>query len=145
MRILTILLGSVLAFPVLGEQSYGSAHVVKVISVYDGDTFKVDIEGYPDIIGKKISVRVNGIDTPEIKGKCDAEKMLAIKAKQLTERLLLNAKRVVLMEIKRGKYFRIVANVDIDVQDLGEALIQEGFAVTYWGGTKSHTWCDQHE
>ena len=145
MKKLSIFVIGFLAFPALGMQSYESVQVAKVISVYDGDTFKVDIEGYPEIVGKGISVRVNGIDTPEIKGKCDAEKKLAIKAKQLTERLLFNAKRVVLKEIKRGKYFRIVANVDIDDQDLGEVLIQEGVAVPYWGGKKAYTWCGAHE
>lgn len=132
------------AFPALGAQSYGAVSVAKVISVYDGDSFKVDIEGYPEIIGKSIGVRVNGIDTPEIKGKCDAEKKLALKAKKITEILLLNAKKIVLTEMKRGKYFRIVADVNIDGNNLGEVLVQEGVALPYSGGKKTHKWCNAH-
>lgn len=51
-------------------KDYGSMFVDEVISVYDGDTFRVNIKGYPDVIGENIAIRVNGIDTPEIRGKC---------------------------------------------------------------------------
>ena len=56
---------------------YGMAIVSKVISVYDGDTFRVNIDSLPAIVGKNITVRLNGVDTPEIKGKCQHEKDLA--------------------------------------------------------------------
>ena len=49
---------------------YGTAIVSKVISVYDGDTFRVDIDSLPPIVGKNIPIRLNGVDTPEIQGKC---------------------------------------------------------------------------
>jgi micrococcal nuclease len=44
---------------------------------YDGDTIRFNLPGYPPIVGKDIRVRVNGIDTPEIKGKCKKEKFEA--------------------------------------------------------------------
>ena len=52
---------------------------------YDGDTCTVELRGcdLPDIF-RKMPVRVNGIDTPEIKGKCQREKALAIEAKTAT-------------------------------------------------------------
>jgi len=41
---------------------------------YDGDTITFNLPNLHPIIGKNIRVRLNGIDTPEIKGKCDKEK-----------------------------------------------------------------------
>jgi len=38
--------------------------------------------------------------------------------------------------MQREKYFRIVADVDIDGQDLGQMLIHEGLAQPYDGGKK---------
>jgi len=45
----------------------------KVIKVYDGDTFTVEAYPWPGLEAKA-SVRVNGVDTPEIREQCEAEK-----------------------------------------------------------------------
>ena len=42
---------------------------VRYVRNYDGDTITFDIDGLHSIVGKNISVRVLGIDTPEIRGK----------------------------------------------------------------------------
>ena len=60
---------------------YGTVTISKVISVYDGDTFRVNIDSLPPIVGKNIAIRVNGVDTPEIRGKCQYEKNLALEAR----------------------------------------------------------------
>jgi len=46
-------------------------NVVEVISVYDGDTFKVNLTGEREIFGENLSIRLRGIDTPEIRGSSD--------------------------------------------------------------------------
>ena len=51
-----------------------------VTDVYDGDTFTVDADVWPDI-GWTGSVRVRNVDTPEIRGDCDQEQRLAIAAR----------------------------------------------------------------
>lgn len=38
--------------------------------------------------------------------------------------------------MKRGKYFRIVAEVRVDGQNLGQLLIEKGLAKPYDGGKK---------
>lgn len=48
-----------------------------------------------------MSIRLNGLDTPEIRGKCAKEKKLAKKAKQLTVTTLKNANLIELRNIKR--------------------------------------------
>ena len=47
---------------------------------YDGDTCYAILENVPEKL-KFVRIRIRGIDTPEIKGKCDNEKALAIEAK----------------------------------------------------------------
>ncbi|MFA7092691.1 MAG: thermonuclease family protein [Arcobacteraceae bacterium] len=133
---------TVLITSALSKETYGSVVVSKVVSIYDGDTFKVNIEGYPAIVGEKMSVRVNGIDTPEIRGKCAQEKELAHKAKQIVVELMKKAKVVELRNMQRDKYFRIVSDVYIDGKNLSFLLIEKNLAVVYDGGTKTKNWCE---
>ena len=59
---------------------------------YDGDTCKFTIPGVHPLLGEKIPVRFRGIDTPEIRGKCQAEKDRAVLARDFLRRLLEGAK-----------------------------------------------------
>lgn len=136
-----ILIFIVLTLQLQAKQTYNSIIIDKVTSIYDGDTFRVNINSYPSIIGNKISIRVKGIDTPEIRTKCIKEKLLAREAKQLTVSTLRGAKTIELRDMQRGKYFRIVADVYVDGVSLGDILIKNNLAVKYDGGTKVKDWC----
>ena len=120
---------------------YGVAIVSKVISVYDGDTFRVNIDSLPPIVGKNIAIRLEGVDTPEIKGKCQYEKDLALEARDFVRKKLFNAKEIKLNDLQRGKYFRVVAKVFIDGVSLEKELLNKGLAYKYQGGKKS-SWCN---
>jgi|TARA_R110002124_G_C8971684_1_gene515186 micrococcal nuclease len=122
------------------ERNYGDVKVLEVTSIYDGDTFRANIKGYPAIVGEHMSIRINGIDTPELRGKCEKEKQLARKAKQFTVEHLRAAKSITLKNIKRGKYFRLIADVYIDGVSLGVLLVKQGHAIKYIGKTKK-SWC----
>jgi len=119
---------------------FSSVSVSKIISVYDGDTFRVNIDSLPPIVGKNIPVRLEGVDTPEINGKCQYEKDLALKARDFVRSKLINAAEIKLKDLQRGKYFRIVAKVYIDGVSLEGELLQNGLAYQYKGGKKS-SWC----
>ena len=121
-------------------KQYGSVTVSKIISIYDGDTFRVNIDSLPPLIGKNIPVRLEGVDTPEINGKCQHEKDLALEARDFVRSKLSNAVEILLNDLQRGKYFRIVAKVYIDGVSLEEELLQNGLAYQYNGGKKSN-WC----
>ncbi len=125
----------------ISNKNYGSVVVSEVTSIYDGDTFRANIKEYPELIGYRIGVRVNGIDTPEMRGKCLKEKKLARAAKQFSVEKLRGAKKIELRNMKRGKYFRIVADVYVDGESLGIMLIEQGLAVVYDGGHKAKDWC----
>jgi|GEM_PF-5446512 len=47
--------------------SSGGYNLIRDID--NGDTFRANINSYPSIIGRKMAIRINGIDTPEIRGK----------------------------------------------------------------------------
>ena len=69
-----------------GEVEDGQAfNNVSVASIYDGDTFKINLNCSLAVYCEKVPVRVRGVDTPEIKGKTEREKALAQKAKAFTK------------------------------------------------------------
>ena len=139
MRVLiTILI--LISFNSQAKPQYGTVTVSKVISVYDGDTFRVDIASLPPIVGKNIAIRVNGVDTPEIRGKCQYENNLALEARDFVRDKLSNAKEIKLTNLQRGKYFRVVANVMVDGVSLERELLDNKLAYEYYGGKKLN-WC----
>jgi micrococcal nuclease len=125
---------------VLNAAEYGNATVTAVRTIYDGDTFRANISGWPAVVGEGIPIRIKGIDTPEMRGKCQSEKDAARAAKQFSVGRLREAGVIELKSIERDKYFRLLAEVWIDGVSLGEQLIHAGFAVPYGGGTKV-AWC----
>ncbi|MFD2206652.1 thermonuclease family protein [Kiloniella antarctica] len=118
----------------------GLAVPADVISVYDGDTFKANAHPWPGMT-MNVSIRVNGVDTPEIRGKCQAEKDTAIAARDYVREVL--GESVILKNVKRGKYAgRVVADVYLeDGRNLTELLIAAGLGRAYDGGKRSG-WCD---
>ena len=140
-RLLAILLIFAMPVTAVAEKTFGSVTIAEVTSIYDGDTFRANIPDYPPIIGQHMGIRINGVDTPEMRGKCEQENVLARKAKQYTVTMLRNAKTIELRNMQRGKYFRIVAEVYADGQSVGDGLVREGLAVVYDGGKKVKDWC----
>ena len=110
-----------------------------MVSVYDGDTFTVDAYPWPGMT-MRVSVRVDGIDTPEIRGACEEEKALARRAKDAAIEAL--GSKVLLTGIKRGKYAgRVVARVTTEGgDDLAALLIGQGLGRPYDGGAREG-WC----
>lgn len=83
---------------------------------------------------------MNGVDAPEIRGKWQSEKDAAREAKQYTVARLRGAKVIELTNIRRGKYFRLLADVLVDGKNLAEELITAGHARPYSGGSRGG-WC----
>ena len=105
----------------------------KVIKVYDGDTITVGAI----LLDKpyRFSVRLRGIDTPEMKGGSAHEKELAIKARDELSKRIMN-KIVTLKNLETEKYGRILADVYLEEECMNQWLIKEGFAKKYDGGHK---------
>ena len=113
-----------------------SAHVVRVI---DGDTFEASADIW---LGQQISVRVRiaGIDAPELRARCDAERMRAEAARDyLSKRIAGGA--VKLSAVRYDKYGgRVDAAISDMRGDVGEAMVRAGLARLYDGGHRDG-WC----
>ncbi len=113
---------------------------VKLISVYDGDTFKVNLNCKKAVFCKQIYVRVKGIDTPEIKTQNIRQKEKALAAKEFTKQLLSRG-NITLENCKRDKYFRLLCDVFIKDKkeeiNLAEQLLLFNLASKYYGKTKT--------
>ena len=110
----------------------------RVIKVYDADTITIATRlPFKDSPLYRLSVRLNGIDAPEIKGKdiSNEEKEAAVIARDVVSKMILH-KDVVLKNIQTEKYGRVLADVYIDNINLNEYLITHKYAVKYDGGTK---------
>jgi len=99
--------------------------------VVDGDTFYVN--------GDK--VRIAGIDAPETHDYgCASELQLGEQAASQLQ-ALLNSGAVTMTSIDRDRdaYGRLLRNVSVNGQDVGDALISAGVARAYAGGRRP--WC----
>ena len=110
---------------------------VSIVSVYDGDTFKINLNCSLAVYCEKVPVRVLGVDCPEIKGKTEKEKQLAQKAKTFTKNFLANGP-ISLTGCSRDKYFRLLCKVqNAQGQNLADELIKHKLGYSYYGGTKA--------
>ena len=118
--------------------------VVSVDKVLDGDTIDVTIDLGFDLY-KKERVRIAGVDTPEKRTRDLEEKALGIDATnwmkgKLEDTINGEDELIIRTELKGGvgKYGRLLGWLYIgdDLVSLNEAMILEGYAWSYDGGTK---------
>ncbi len=133
---------AMLAFPAhaaaVGADAIPGPVNARVVSVYDGDTLTVDAAPWPGLTART-KVRVAGVDTPEIRGKCQREKDLAIRARDFV-RATVGAE-VQLTNVRLGKYAgRVIAEVWVNGRKLSDLLIAENLGRPYHGGRREG-WC----
>lgn len=133
--------------PVIALADYGSVRVDEIAAVYDGDTFTATIHDWPPIIGERIPVRIAGIQSPERRSRCDTEadkereRELAAEARIYLVERLRGAESVELRQIERGSFFRIIAEVWADGENVGQEMIEAGHALPYVTGQSGQAWC----
>lgn len=107
-----------------------------MIKVYDGDTITIATKLPGDPTWYRFAVRINGIDTPEIKSRNATEKNAAVAAQSALSELVLN-KTVVLDKVSYEKYGRLLADVFTENGvSVGQWMLHNRYAVPYDGGTK---------
>jgi micrococcal nuclease len=127
----------------------------RVVNIYDGDTITAIIELHPGYYCQ-FKFRMNGIDTPEIKGE---DKAMALKARNrviylitsqdvslfsprtIKEFLNSNFYIVYVRCFHFEKYGRVLADIyttsDIErTKSINQILLEEGLAKPYFGGKK---------
>lgn len=118
------------------EPVYHESVAAVVDHVHDGDTVIVAVPSWPAIVSR-IQVRVAGIDTPEIHDKRPAIAAQAALARDWVAVHLPPGASVSLRHVRRDKYFRLLADVDIEIdgetRDLAVELLRRGLARPYAG------------
>jgi endonuclease YncB( thermonuclease family) len=115
-----------------------------VTSVYDGDTVTMNVSVWANQT-VEAKVRLKGIDTPEIRGKCPEEKELAIKAREFLKEMTLN-KFTILEAIPytgapTGKFGRVIGTLYTPFnKNINQMLVDKGLARIYIGGIR-RSWC----
>lgn len=109
-----------------------------VTAVLDGDTFNAKVEVWPNV-QVTTAIRLAGVDAPELKGQCAAERTAAKAAQRRLAELLVG--QIHLSRVKPDKYAgRVDAVVTVDGKAIGEILVAEGHARVYTGGARGG-WC----
>jgi endonuclease YncB( thermonuclease family) len=131
----------------------------RVVSVHDGDTMKVVTRVFPDEF-RMLTLRLAGIDTPEIRGGGPAETALAVRARDSVLRWLdpeLFADPLTASDIQsrldstpviatveclgQDKYGRELARLHNERGCINDVLVKEDNADAYDGKTKPpRTW-----
>jgi micrococcal nuclease len=134
----------ILPFFILAKDciNYGETKISKIISISAGNTFNADIDEYPPIIGKNITIRISNIYTPQTTSKDPELKLKAQEAKIFTKNFLEKGKIIILKNIKRDKYFRLTADVIVDDKNLASELINNKLAQPFnaYTSNKSSNW-----
>lgn len=121
--------------PMLARSHYGDMEAT-VLSVHDGDTFTILIPNVPPVF-ERMEVRIANIDTPE---KHDSRADMRALAEQARVRLVeLLRGKVVLREVRKDKFFRLNASVDVKGVDVADVLVKEGLAKR-WDGNGAKPW-----
>lgn len=127
---------------------------IVVLEVKDADTIAISVLLPPPL--NNLSVRVSGIDAPEMPAKsyfetgklnraeCIAEAELSLEATEYVTALIANnGGKITIDNFSWGKYGgRIIADVYINEVLLSQHLIEKGYAISYDGGSRDHSWCD---
>ena len=105
----------------------------EITSVYDGDTCRADIDLGFGVILRNQSLRIYGIDTPELSTK------EGIDAREFARSLLPAGTKVVITTLKdaKEKYGRYLAKIVLpDGSDFATVMVTSGHAKSYLGGAR---------
>lgn len=108
----------------------------RVIKVYDGDSITVACK--LNALSKiyKFSIRLNGIDTPEIRTSNEIEKEYALKIRDILKEKIYD--KIVKIKVKgKDKYGRYLCDVIYNAENINVWLLDKKYAVKYNGGKKS--------
>ena len=121
--LLAITCGSLLFFTATHSHSYEITHC------YDGDTCY--LRG-PD------KLRIAGVNTPEIRGKCAKKSKLAILARDNLNNLVKNAKHIDIRVFEVDVYGRLVCKLYIDGTNYTNIIYNKP-----WYSTTKKNWCKE--
>jgi endonuclease YncB( thermonuclease family) len=108
----------------------------KVVKVYDGDTITVASKlPFMEEPVYRFSVRLAGIDSPEINSKTIKEKEAALLARDALYDLIFG-KIVYFENVSVEKYGRVLADVYCEDIHINSWMLTNNYAIPYFGGAK---------
>jgi endonuclease YncB( thermonuclease family) len=118
-----------------------AAYPAEVLRIIDGDTFEARINLWPGL-ATTTRVRLRGVDAPELKARCNGERLKAEAAHDKL-RSILDQGEVGISRVMLDKYGgRVVADASTQATpDIAAALIDAGVVRRYGGGYREG-WCD---
>ncbi len=123
----------------LAHADYGP-YRAELIRVIDGDTIVVDVQIWPDL-RYRATVRLAGVNAPELRRGDECERAAARRAKAFVEAFLASGD-IVIDDVTPGRLGRMIAAVKSGARDLGQALLDAGLARPFTrGGWRP--WCRQ--
>ncbi len=137
----------------MAAEVYEGPYEAEVYYITDGDTFFARVRLWPGL-NTDVSIRINGIDTPETwRPKCESEEIAGKAATDFVINLFDSPYRgavlgkpmakVQLRNVKRGKFAgRIIADVFHNGKDVALTILEAGHARPYLGG-KREGWCGE--
>lgn len=130
-----------MSWPCAAESGFRGPVEARVLDVHDGDTFLAEALVWPGHT-VTVSVRVRGIDAPEIRSRCDAERLAASRARDGLAALMA-AGPVSISNVAGAKYYgRVLADVvSADGLPIAAAMLARGLARPYSGGRRDG-WCN---
>jgi len=138
--LLEVLAIALVTFSLLTPTVAKSASVERY-TVYDGDTFtKTTVDVFPGMAYKG-SIRVRGIDAPEIHTRSVCEKRMGYESKRALQTFVAG-RQIEVKNVKLGKYAgRVVGDVYVDGKSVADYMLRSGYARKYDGGKRNHNWC----
>lgn len=104
--------------------------------------FRANLKDVPSIIADDITIVIDGLQVPGFcNAKCDKEKQLGFQARNFTQDFLTKATRINLRNVRRGKKFKIIADVYGDSINLATELIRIRHAVKKTATSVAVNWC----
>jgi micrococcal nuclease len=122
------------------KQAFAGPVEAVVVDVLDGDTFLADALVWP---GQtiRVNVRIRGIDAPEMKSRCNAEHLAALKARDALAALLADGS-VSISNIGGAKYYgRVLADVETASRGKVAPILLARALVRPYGGGRRAGWC----
>ncbi len=126
----------------VANNAFANEYSVNSYEVYDGDTLThTDVTVFPNIHYNG-SIRIRGIDTPEIRTKSACEKSLGYQAKDALK-VFLKSRSVIVKNVENGKYAgRLLADLFADGEPVAHWMLTHSHARPYFGGKRNRAWCD---
>jgi len=110
------------------------------VRILDGDTFEARVHLWPGL-DLTTKVRLRGIDAPELRARCEDERIQAEAARDRLQMILAQG-QIAISDVALDKYGgRVVASAStLGTKDVSDALLAAGLVRRYDGGRRQ-AWC----